>query len=320
MRRWDSRDVIVAVRRVLNRRSLTSALGVIWIFDGLLQLQPFMFTRGFITGVLQPAALSQPPYLTGFTRAIDQLIAPHILVWNPLFAAVQIGIGIGMLFKRTKKVALVLSLAWVIPVWWIGEGFGGLLTGSATPVTGAPGAVLLYGILAVILFPVNGRDCDGPVAELGPLGSLGTRVIWAVLWLAGAALCLLPANSAPDAISSVLRDAGSGEPHLLASLDRGASLLTAGHGKEFAIVLAALQVTIALGVLVRWHPAVFLALGVGIATIFWVVGQDFGGIFTGQGTDPNAGPLLVLLAATIAGTAHRELFQTTSMSVSMSET
>ncbi len=29
----------------------------------------------------------------------------------------------------------------------------------------------------------------------------------------------------------------------------------------------------------------------------WVVGENFGGILTGTGTDPNSGPLLMLLAA-----------------------
>jgi MYXO-CTERM domain-containing protein len=29
----------------------------------------------------------------------------------------------------------------------------------------------------------------------------------------------------------------------------------------------------------------------------WVIGQDFGEVLTGQGTDPGTGPLLLLLAA-----------------------
>lgn len=35
----------------------------------------------------------------------------------------------------------------------------------------------------------------------------------------------------------------------------------------------------------------------GLALLIWVVGQDFGGILTGQATDLNTGPLLILLAA-----------------------
>ena len=33
-----------------------------------------------------------------------------------------------------------------------------------------------------------------------------------------------------------------------------------------------------------------------MAGLFWVSGQGLGGIFTGSGTDPNTGPLIILLA------------------------
>jgi hypothetical protein len=39
-----------------------------------------------------------------------------------------------------------------------------------------------------------------------------------------------------------------------------------------------------------------LIAAVAVAAVIWA-GQDFGGIFTGAGTDPNSGPLLALLAA-----------------------
>ena len=34
-----------------------------------------------------------------------------------------------------------------------------------------------------------------------------------------------------------------------------------------------------------------------IGGVIWVLGENFGGIFTGSGTDPNSGPLLMLIAA-----------------------
>jgi hypothetical protein len=43
------------------------------------------------------------------------------------------------------------------------------------------------------------------------------------------------------------------------------------------------------------RPALVLAAVAGLA--IWVIGENFGGILTGQGTDPNSGPPLVLLAA-----------------------
>jgi hypothetical protein len=66
----------------------------------------------------------------------------------------------------------------------------------------------------------------------------------------------------------------------------------------------------------NWHPKTFLALGVMINLAYWVLGQGFGGILTGSGTDPNAGPLFILLAfgmyslvgveESAAQTRHRE--------------
>src|SRR5260370_41035521 len=40
-----------------------------------------------------------------------------------------------------------------------------------------------------------------------------------------------------------------------------------------------------------------LVLAVAVAALIWVAGENFGGVFTGSGTDPNSGPLLALLAA-----------------------
>jgi hypothetical protein len=39
-----------------------------------------------------------------------------------------------------------------------------------------------------------------------------------------------------------------------------------------------------------------LVLAVVVAAGIWVIGEDFGGVFTGSATDPNSGVLLALLA------------------------
>jgi hypothetical protein len=38
-------------------------------------------------------------------------------------------------------------------VWWLGEGLGGIFTGLASPLTGGPGAAVLYALLAVLIWP-----------------------------------------------------------------------------------------------------------------------------------------------------------------------
>ena len=71
----------------------------------------------------------------------------------------------------------------------------------------------------------------------------------------------------------------------------------AGGGTAVAFVLAALSAGIAVAVALGWRPRAFLALAVVLSLSYWVLGQGFGGIFQGGATDPNAGPLYVLLAA-----------------------
>ncbi len=61
-------------------------------------------------------------------------------------------------------------------------------------------------------------------------------------------------------------------------------------------MLAAACALVATGVFARRtiQPALIVAAVLGL--LFWLA-EGLGGIFTGQGTDPNTGPLLILLAA-----------------------
>ena len=79
---------------------------------------------------------------------------------------------------------------------------------------------------------------------------------------------------------------------------RGTASLLAGRGTGVAVAAAALFVLIAAGIYLpgRGARAVVL-LAAAVAVLIWVVGENFGGILAGSGTDPNTGPLLVLLAA-----------------------
>ena len=56
---------------------------------------------------------------------------------------------------------------------------------------------------------------------------------------------------------------------------------------------------IGLGPLLSRHPTVFLVAGAALALDYWVFGEAFGQPFSGIMTDPNTGPLLILLALTV---------------------
>ena len=73
----------------------------------------------------------------------------------------------------------------------------------------------------------------------------------------------------------------------------------AAHGLPAAIVLGCLELGIGLGVLAPRGRRVALGTGIAVSVLMWILVQDFGGLFTGTATDPNAAPLYVLLAAAL---------------------
>ncbi|GEM_PF-361833 len=279
-----------------GRRGLQIALGVLWLADAALQLQPFMFGRGLVTQVLMPAAVGNPAVIADPQRWAGGLIAHGVPAWNTAFALIQLGIGLGLLWRPAVRAALAASVAWALAVWWLGEGLGGLLTGTASPVTGAPGAVILYALLAVVAWPQRSPvPAPGSIAAASPLGRSATAV-WVLLWSGLAYLILQPAVRAPYSLASALHAQAAGEPGWLATADRWAASAAAGHGLAISAVLAGVFVLAAAGIL---HPATArpaLVLAASAALAIWVVGENFGMILAGGATDPNTGPLLALLA------------------------
>ncbi|HEY5355446.1 MAG TPA: hypothetical protein VIK57_23635 [Streptosporangiaceae bacterium] len=285
------------------RRGIQIALGVLWLADGALQLQPFMFGRGFVNQILMPAYMGSPSGVTAPALAFDRLVLHAPATWNAAFAVTQLVIGAALLWRPTVRAALAASIAWALSVWWFGEGLGGVLSGTASPLTGAPGAVILYALLAVLAWPVTARIAeagqrqDGPAAAGSPLGLTGARITWLVLWGSFAYFILQAANRAPDALRATFTGLASGEPGWIAALDRGLGSAAAGHGLAISIGLAVVFVAAGLGVFWSATTRAALLLSVLMAVAIWALGENFGAIATGRATDPNSGLLLVLLAA-----------------------
>jgi len=277
------------------RRGLQIGLGVVWLLDAALQFQPYMFGRAFAAQVLAPTAAGSPAAVASPVLWASHLVEHSPAVWNSLFALAQLAIAVGLLWRPMVKAALAGSIVWSLAVWWLGEGLGGLLTGTASPVTGAPGAVILYALIALAVWPRR-APAGGGVAVASPLGTWA-RAAWAVLWLAFAYLILQGPVRAPGALRDAIAGGAAGEPGWLASLDRSAASAVGAHGLAVSIVLAVLFAAVAAGVFVPalTRPALAVAVLLGLA--IWVVGENFGMIFMGNATDPNSGPLLILLAA-----------------------
>jgi hypothetical protein len=290
------------------RRKLQLGLGVIWLLDGILQLQPFMFGKGF-PQMLAGNAPGNPGVVANPIAWSASFIGHHLAVLNAVFAVIQLALGLGIAWRPAVRLALGASVVWALGVWWVGEGLGGVLAGNASPVAGAPGAVILYALLAVLLWPTPagrnpavgrnpaaGRDSAAPFAAARAVGPRAARALWLVLWASMAALALTPASRAPRAISAVIASMAPGQPGWLAWIDGHAAAALRGQGLIASIGLAAALAIVAAGVYLPARATrPILVLAMAVAALLWLA-QGLGGIFTGSGTDPNTGPLLALLA------------------------
>jgi hypothetical protein len=269
-------------------RTLQTALGVVWLLDGALQLQAFMYSKGFIA-MIKSGAVGQPGWVHDSIIWGANIASHDLTLWNSLFAAVQLVIGLGLLYRPLVRPALALSVAWALLVWWFGEGFGMLLMtgpGMAAPLTGAPGCVL-YVLVGLIAWPTPRPG--------GLLGARGARTAWAALWLVMAWLWLESTSAAPNAVRDMINAAPSGMSWL-SSLQDGFASVAKGNGVAISLVLAAASAAIAIGVATDWRARQFLWLAIILNVVYWLVGQGLGGIFQGGATDPGTAPLFVLLA------------------------
>jgi hypothetical protein len=267
---------------------------LIWLLDGVLQFQAFMYSHGFIDEVIKPSALMQPAWIGHPILSAAHFAAQNLTLWNTLFALVQCLIGLGLIYRPTVKPALLLSFAWALVVWWFGEGLGMVLVNMGSPLTGAPGAVLLYGLIGLMVWP-SGRGEERSAGDGGLIGDRGGLAVWSAMWVGGALLWCRTLSHPPDSVSGALIEGAGESMHWLSTLQRSLAVTAHGQGRTIAIVLAIVSLAIAAGVWTRWRRET-LIVGALLSIVYWVLGQSLGGLTTGTATDPNIGPLFVLLA------------------------
>lgn len=268
------------------REIIAKCLGALWILDGLLQFQPAMFGQDFVIDVLVPNLSAQPHW-------IQTIVNFGIYLWNlnpPLndlgAGSLQIAIGLLLLLplsSRWFKFGARVSIVWGVVVWFCGEGAGQLLAGVASLYTGAPGAVLLYALLAaLLLFPAI------PAKRFVQIGG------W--IFIFGAALQLQSAFWSVSGVQGAAMAAMMEPVHALSAFPIYVSNLLGLDPVLANWILVLLPLLI--GVWLLWKPN--RAAGI-VALVFlfllWWVGQDFGSLSTfptGVATDPEAAPLLAL--------------------------
>ena len=259
---------------------ITIALGCFWVVDGVLQLQPSMFTAVFVNNVLAPNLQSQPVIIERIIASGIQIFSTHLFLANLLSALIQLCIGAALLLSRDKKVlrvALWTLIVWAFIIWIFGEGLGLLFTGSASFYTGAPGSALLYLLLA--LFLIRAQDKPDSIDSL-PL-------VAGIVFILGAALNLMPMFWQPTMLSML-----SAIPRVSGWLGR-----FGGQGTMLGNIIA-FDALLCIGIFLVALPNRIIGwIALAFLLAIWWVGQYFGGIMTfpfGAATDPNSAPVLVL--------------------------
>ncbi len=286
------------------RRFLRITFGLLWVIDGLLQIQ-WSMPLGLPDGVLTPAAASSPSWLR-------HLVASGAGIWSnhPVTAAaatvwIQVGIGFFLLVTRHgtwSRAAGAISAGWGLLVWVFGEALGGVLGPGVSWLYGAPGSVLFYAV-AGTLVALPDRWWEGARLGRWVLRTMGAMfVAFGVLqawpgrgsWSSGGT-----AASAASPLTTYLSQmAHMSQPSVTAAMMRAVGSFQAGHGWLVNLVVVVLLVGVGVAWLsddVRVNRA-GLVVGWIFCAASWVLVQDFG-VLGGLGTDPNSMIPMALLAS-----------------------
>ena len=296
----------VAASLHVNQRTLQCALGVLWILDGLLKFQPDLFKPSFVSDLISPMAAGQPWLIGSTISHMANFLSHEATMWVAVFGLVEIAIGVGLLFRRSVKPALVASFIWGAGIYLFGEGFGMVFTGQTSPLQGAPGAVCFYVLLGLLVWPRSDQGSNrvrtGPqssAAARGVFGGTGSLLVWAGIWIFQAIIWLFPFNRTANAVTDQMTDTANGEPGWYAHFLNSFGHAFVGAGIWVAVILAALSMVIGLGPLISKRPGPYIGLGIALALLYWVTGEGVGELLTFSGTDPNNGPLLALIGLSV---------------------
>lgn len=281
------------------QRTFQLLLATVWLLDAVLQIQPFMFTKGSdgFSGMLNGLASGNPGAVAHTITWNASIVYHQPVLVNALFALIQFLIAFGIVYPRTLRPALALSIVWSVGVWWFGEGAGGIFQGAATPFGGGPGGVLFYAVLAVLLWPSAGSD--RPFVAARTIGVAWAKAVWAGLWGLLAVLAVVGSGRQPQALHDLVAGLNSGQPGWLSHIDRVSAAFFLHHGTVAAVLLAVLCAVTAASIYISpQFVAVMIVAMVAVFAAIWVAVQNFGGILAGGATDPNSGLLVMLLALT----------------------
>jgi cytochrome oxidase Cu insertion factor (SCO1/SenC/PrrC family) len=279
-----------------GRRFLRVGLGLLWIVDGMLQAQPEM-AGGFGRDVLTPGLASLPDWLGDAVGPLARVWTRHPVTADAATVWIQIGLGVLMILSATgalSRFAIWASVVWSVLVWVVGEALGGLFSPGAGWLVGAPGAVLVY-LLGAVLLLTPWRWWESGRTQL-----LSRRAVG--LWLLiGAALQSLPWEGfwSGTGLAAPFDDgAATVQPAVFQRPISALADATARHPTAINAALVAALVVVGVGLCLS-RAGAWVVAGIVLCAATWWLAQDFG-VLGGMATDPNTAlPLGVLLVSAL---------------------
>lgn len=270
---------------------INTSFGILWIFDGILQMRPDM-PGGFVQDVALPSLEGAPHWIISIATPLLQAWNAHPVHMDITTAWIQILLGIGILITAhglIRQLILILSVFWSFIVLVIGNGFGFFYSGASW-LSGAPGAVYLYIFAALYLLGIDKK---------WKWTNNRSVIAWALSVFIGVGVILqaIPAEGyfSNNGISSMVSEMASArQPNYVAASLRFFSHFAAGNATIANWILILMGFTSAIALLLYHKSRYLVWYALVCEFLVWLVGMDLG-VFSPTATDPNSGLPAILL-------------------------
>ncbi len=268
------------------------AFGAIWVFDGILQAQASM-PLAMVPQVVAPAASTSPGWVQAMVNWGGNLWNQHPISVPASAVWIQLGIGIWLLVAPRgwwSRAAGLVSLAWSVLVWALGEAFGGIFAPGLSWLTGAPGGVVFYAVAGLLVaLPLTAWTPRLGRRLLAIYGSFLVAMALLQAWPGRGSWQGAGRHTTGNLTATLQTMAGNSQPHWLASLIAASARGVGAHGGAVNLVVVVLMTTSGVLLLTGRRTSVRAGVGVLVALtlVDWVIVQDMG-FWGGVGTDPNS--------------------------------
>jgi cytochrome oxidase Cu insertion factor (SCO1/SenC/PrrC family) len=277
------------------RRFFRIAFGLLWLFDGLLQLQAAM-PLGLPGSVITPAASSSPGWVQSLVNVGTTIWSDHPVSAAAATVWIQVGVGVFLLVAPRgywSRAAGAVSVGWGLVVWVFGEAFGGIFGHGSSWLFGLPGGVLFY-VVAGVLVALPDRSWESPRLGKGILRTTGVFFVGMGILQAwpgrGFWSGQAHGSAATGTLTTMVQQMSQvSQPSLFSSWVRSFGNFQAGHAWAVNFVVVVLLIGIGVSFFSNNLKVLRIGLAAGavVCLAVWVLIQDFG-FLGGVGTDPNS--------------------------------